>query len=63
MLRSVADPDNQLYESAAKRAPDCDSAKVNESITYFQVANDAITIDGAGPTLSLLGTRVLPNAS
>jgi len=46
VLRSVADPDNQLYESSAKRAPDYDSAKVNEAITYFQVANDAITIDG-----------------
>ncbi|MDQ3328105.1 MAG: lysyl oxidase family protein [Chloroflexota bacterium] len=63
VLRSVADPDNRLYESSTKSATSRESATVNEAITYFQVTNGAISVDRGAPTVSLPSTSVLPNAT
>ena len=46
VLRSVADPNNRLYESANKNDPSRESAQANEAVTFFSVTAGAITITG-----------------
>jgi hypothetical protein len=44
VLRSVADPNNLLYESANKKDPTRESVQANEAVTFFRVNGSTITV-------------------
>ena len=46
VLRSIADPENRIYESANKRDGAREGYKVNAAVTYFTVEGDTITVTG-----------------
>jgi hypothetical protein len=44
VLRSVADPNNRLYESANKNDLSRESVRANEAVTFFSVNGSTITV-------------------
>jgi hypothetical protein len=44
VLRSIADPKNQLYESATRSATSRESQQANEGVTFFTVQGRKITV-------------------
>jgi hypothetical protein len=46
VLRSVADPDNRIYESKGKRNDARESGRANAAVTYFSVEGGVITVGG-----------------
>ncbi len=61
VVRSVADPDNRLYESAAKGVQDRESHAANEAVTYFRVSKGAIYLDTTAPASSAPAARIMSN--
>ncbi len=62
VLRSVADPNNMVYESANKGDPTRESIQDNEATTTFAIAGGAI-VDGSAPTGTVSIAQSAPSTS